>query len=164
MDKEKREPEKPKNKVKASHGRNFIPEALRRVSVQKALMLAGFSLLVSLLLTPSFVFETPFYQLGDIATQNIKAKRDFLVEDREATAKKREEAARQAAVVYDLDESVLQRVQERLGAAFQAMRDDLREAQLPNENHPERQTETALSSPERQSALEESSSRDKLLR
>ena len=90
MDKEKREPEKPKNRAKALPGRKFIPEALRRVLVQKILMLAGFSLLVSLLLTPSFVFETPFYQLGDIATQNIKAKRDFLIEDREATSKKRD--------------------------------------------------------------------------
>lgn len=164
MDKEKREPEKPKSRAKALHGRKFVPEALRRVSVQKALMLAGFSLLVSLLLTPSFVFEAPFYQLGDIATQNIKAKRDFLVEDREATSKKREEAARQAAVVYDLDESVLQRVQERLGAAFQAMRDDLREAQLPNENQPEGQAESALSSLERRPALEATDLRDELLR
>ncbi len=125
MDKEKREPEKPKNKAKAAHGKSRIPAALRQTTVQKLLILAGFSLAVSLLLTPSFVMETPFYQLGDIADQNIKAKRDFLIEDREATAKKREEAVRQAAVVYDLDETVAQRIQERLEAAFQAMRQDM---------------------------------------
>ncbi len=123
MDKEKREPDKPKNKAKAAQGKNFIPGALRKASVQKLLILTGFSLIVSLLITPSFLVETPFYQLGDIANRNIKAKRDFLVEDREATLKKREEAARQAPVVYDLDESVSQRSQERLEAAFQAMRD-----------------------------------------
>ena len=139
MDKEKREPEKPKNKTKAAQGRIFVPTVLRRPAIQKVLMLAGFTLLVSLLLTPSFVVEAPFYQLGDIATQNIKAKRDFLVEDREATAKKREEAARQAPVVYDQDETVAQRLIERLEAAFQAMRQDLPGLQPLAENRQEPQ-------------------------
>ncbi len=125
MEKEKREPEKPKSRSKTAQGKTFVPEVLRRSSVQRVLMLAGCTLLVSLLLTPSFVLESPFYQLGDIASQNVKAKRDFLVEDREATTRKREEAARQAPVVYDLDESVSQRTLARLDAAFQAMREDL---------------------------------------
>ena len=125
MDKEKREPEKPKSRAKVAPAKNFVPGVLRKTAVQKVLILAGFSLVVSLLIAPSFVVETPFYQLGDIATQNIKAKRDFLIEDREATSKKREEAARQAPIVYDLDETVSRRVQDRLEAAFRAMRDDL---------------------------------------
>jgi putative nucleotidyltransferase with HDIG domain len=125
MDKEKREPEKPKNRAKTGYGKHLIPGVLRKTAVQKPLILAGFSLIVSLLLAPSFVVETPFYQLGDIATQNIKAKREFLIEDREATSKKREEAVRQAAVVYDLDGTVSQRIQNRLEAAFEAVRGDL---------------------------------------
>ena len=144
MDKEKREPDKPKNKAKAAQGKNFIPGVLRKASVQKLLILTGFSLIVSLLITPSFLVETPFYQLGDIANRNIKAKRDFLVEDREATLKKREEAARQAPVVYDLDESVSQRNQERLEAAFQAMRDD---AQGPSPTFESQNEQQAVSSP-----------------
>ena len=123
MEREKRESERPRNKAKASRVKDRLPAVLLRTKVQKVLILAGLSLIVSSLLTPSFVTETPYYQLGDIATQNIKAKRDFLIEDREATSKKREEAARQAAVVYDLDENVLQRSEDRLQAAFQAMRD-----------------------------------------
>ncbi len=130
MDKEKREPEKPKTKARAAQGKRFIPEVLRRSKVQKLLMLAGFSLVVSLLLAPSLVTQTPLYQLGDIAPQNIKAKRDFLVEDREAIARKRDEAVRQAPVVYDLDETVSQRVQERLEAAFKMIRDDAEVQQL----------------------------------
>ncbi len=125
MDKEKREPERSKGRTRAAQGKLVVPEVLRRSSVQRVLMLAWFALLVALLLTPSFIVEAPFYQLGDIASQNIKAKRDFLVEDREATAKKREEAARQAPVVYDQDDSVAQRLIARLDAAFEAMRQDL---------------------------------------
>ena len=133
MDKEKREPEKPKSRTKAAHGKTLVPDLLRRTSVQRALMLAGLTVMVSLLITPSFVVEAPFYQLGDIATQNVKAKRDFLVEDREATVKKREEAARQAPVVYDQDDTVAQRIVERLEAAFQAMHQDLPGRQPPVE-------------------------------
>ncbi len=88
MEREKREPEKSRNKAKASRLKDLMPAVLLKTGVQKVLLLTGFSLLVSFLLTPSFVVETPFYQPGDIATQNIKAKRDFLVEDREATSEK----------------------------------------------------------------------------
>jgi putative nucleotidyltransferase with HDIG domain len=149
MEREKREPEKSKNKGKTARFKNLMPAVLLKTSVQKVLMLAGFSLLVSFLLTPSFVVETPFYQLGDIATQNIKAKRDFLIEDREAISKKREEAARQAAVVYELDDSVLQRIQERLQAAFQAMRDDTRGLRQTVENREEQQAESPAAGPVR---------------
>ena len=64
MDKEKREPEKPKSKAKAAHGKSRIPAVLRKTSVQNLLILAGFSLVVSLLLTPSFVVETPVLSTG----------------------------------------------------------------------------------------------------
>jgi putative nucleotidyltransferase with HDIG domain len=125
MDKEKREQEKQKAKAKPARTRPPVPQVLRKPSLQRFLMLAGFSLIVSLLLTPSFLVEAPDYKLGDIATQNIKAKRDFLIEDREAIAKKREEAGRQAPVVYDLDAVVFSRIQDRLEAAFQVMRKDV---------------------------------------
>jgi cyclic-di-AMP phosphodiesterase PgpH len=154
MDKEKREPEKPKNKAKAAHGKHFVPGVLRKASVQKLLMLAGISLVVSLLLTPSFVLETPVYQLGDIATQNIKAKRDFLIEDREAITKKREEAGRQAAVVYDLDESVFSRTQDRLEAAFQAMRKDVESFQYSAKNQEGQQSAPTSSNSDQPSAVD----------
>jgi cyclic-di-AMP phosphodiesterase PgpH len=147
MEREKREPEKPKIKAKVARTRDLMPAILLKARVQKALMLAMLSLVVSFLLTPSFVVETPFYQLGDIATQNIKAKRDFLIEDREASSKKREEAVRQAAVVYDLDENVLQRSQERLQAAFQAMREDTPGPRQALEKGEEQRAESSAAGP-----------------
>ena len=162
MDKEKREPEKPKSRTKAAHGKTLVPEVLRRTSVQRALMLAGCTLLVSLLLTPSFVVEAPFYQLGDIATQNVKAKRDFLVEDREATAKKREEAARQAPVVYDQDETAAQRALARLEAAFQAMREDLSGLQPSIEERQEPEASLLSSSSQKPQSSEANGGKEQL--
>jgi len=131
-----------------------MPEFLRKTSVQKVLILAGFSLVVSLLLTPSFVGETPFYQLGDIATQNIKAKRDFLIEDREAIAKKREEAGRQAPIVYDLDETILTRIQDRLEAAFQAMQKEVDGYQYALENQEGQKASPSYSGSEQAPAVD----------
>jgi len=158
MDKEKREPERPKGRARATRGKLVVPELLRRPSVQKVLMLVWFTLLVALLLTPSFIVEAPFYQLGDIASQNIKAKRDFLVEDREATAKKREEAARQAPVVYDQDDSVAQRLIARLDAAFEAMRQDL-SALTPQVEEQQEPEASLLVSPSQHPAASETDGR-----
>jgi len=127
MDKEKREPEKQRNKAKTTWSNRLCPCSLRDDCRRKALILTGLSLIISFLLTPSFTLYGPHYQLGDIADRNIKAKRDFLIEDKEATSKKREEAIRQAPAVYDVDENVAQHIQDRLEASFQLMRDYLEE-------------------------------------
>ena len=85
------------------------------------------SLIVASLLTPSFLTEHPVYHLGDIADRNIKAKRDFLIENEAETTRRRDEAVRQAPVVYDLDENIEQQAVGRLESAFQSMRENLPE-------------------------------------
>ncbi len=122
MDKEKKEPEKQKIRVKAIRTGNLLPAFPWSAPQQKVMILIGLSLVVSILLAPSFTANAPQYRLGDVADRNIKATRDSLVEDTEATSRKREEATRQAPVVYELDESVEHQVLERLAAAFEAMR------------------------------------------
>jgi cyclic-di-AMP phosphodiesterase PgpH len=126
MEKEKREPEKPKNnKPKKFWCEKYIPCLLKGPRSQKGLILVGISLILSSLLTPSFTVDSPSYQLGDVADRNIKAKQDFLIQDEEATAKKREEAARQAPIVYDLDEAAGQQIKARVEKAFRQMREAL---------------------------------------
>ncbi len=122
MEKDKREQEKLRPKARSANGRRLPPVFMRSPVHQKALLLAALSLLISLLLTPSFTFTSPHYRLGDIADRNIKAKRDFLIEDEEATRKKREEAAQQAPIVCDLYERALYDVDQRLEKAFGTMR------------------------------------------
>ncbi|MGA7877384.1 MAG: HDIG domain-containing metalloprotein [Desulfoferrobacter sp.] len=122
MSKEKRDTDKNKSKSNGLFQRKIFPIALRETSFQKGVLLVGLSFVIALLLTPSFTVNNPVYRLGDVADRNIKAKRDFLIEDEEATFSKREEAVRQAPLVYDLDESVAGDVLSKLQAAFEAMR------------------------------------------
>jgi putative nucleotidyltransferase with HDIG domain len=55
------------------------------------------------------------YLLGDVAAKDIKASHDFLVEDKELTKQRRDEAVKEALYVYDFDTTgayLTQRVQD----------------------------------------------------
>ena len=124
MDREKRESEKTaaRNKLKPGFLAKLLPCSFEEIYCRKAVLLAVVSLLIAMLITPSFTTDNPSLRLGDISDRNIKAKRDFLIEDEEATAKKREEAVRQSVIVYDLDEALSGHIAERLDNAFNSMR------------------------------------------
>jgi len=122
MEKERREGERTRHRWKRFFGKKIFPIVLRETSFHKGMLLTGLSLVIALLLTPSFTVSHPSYRLGDVADRNIKAKRDFLIEDEEATLNKLEEAVRQAPLVYDLDESTAAGIQARIRAGFETMR------------------------------------------
>jgi hypothetical protein len=123
MEKEKREPEKGRTKSRLKFLAGMIPCNLENLYCAKWLLLAALSIAISALVSPSFIVENPQYQLGDIADRNVKAKHDFLIQDEEATAKKREEAIRQSPIVYDLDEKITRNLIDKLEASFKAMRE-----------------------------------------
>ncbi|HSR69720.1 MAG TPA: HDIG domain-containing protein [Acidobacteriota bacterium] len=81
-------------------------------------------------LLAGFEFQRlPDYQAGDIADRTIKALHDFTVEDTLATAEKRQRAARNVSVVFDLDLRVNERLAEELRNGFQRGREILRKAE-----------------------------------
>lgn len=128
MDKDNRELEKYKNKTKSTPQKRFLSYFSRSIPpYRKELALFGVSMLVALLITPSFTVRMPHYELGDVANHNIKAKRDFLIEDEEATNKKREEAAEASPVIYDLDEKIALDVTQKLITVFETIRKSLEE-------------------------------------
>src|SRR3990172_10615720 len=71
--------------------------------LHKWLILAVSSFLLTILLTPQVRFKHPEYKAGDIASSNIKADRDFLVEKKAATEQKRLEASNEVTSIYDYD-------------------------------------------------------------
>jgi len=62
--------------------------------------------------------------LGQPSPRTIRADRDYDIEDREATARRRVEAAAAARPVYDHDEGAPEEAAARIHAAFQLMRDE----------------------------------------
>jgi putative nucleotidyltransferase with HDIG domain len=89
---------------------------------QKVLLLAGFSLILGVLVTPHYIVLPADFRVGDVAEYDIKAVHDFLVTDEAATQRKKDETARESLAVYDLDEQTVENLRQRLGAVFTPLR------------------------------------------
>lgn len=64
------------------------------------------SIALSIILAPNLYNSNPEYRHGMIAQENIKADRDFLVEDANSTRQKRNEAAVNTRPIYDYDAEI----------------------------------------------------------
>ncbi|MDT8318200.1 MAG: HDIG domain-containing protein [bacterium] len=114
-------------KDNAPIGLNLVEFLAQRAIWQKRMLLLVVSLLAALIISPRITSLTYNYVVGDIARKNIKAPRDFLVEDAASTAVKREEASLTSLTVYDFDDGTSKDVQGRLSRTFSLMRQYLAE-------------------------------------
>ena len=80
------------------------------------------SLFIAIILYPNLVIPPKHYQLGDIAESDIKAKRDFLVEDVATTESYRQEAREKVPPVYNFEEQVWLNLKTRIQKSFAQMR------------------------------------------
>ena len=85
-------------------------------------LLFGTSLLIALLLFPKLLVTVPRYQAGDVVQKDIKSPKDFLIEDKEATQRKREEAAQSTLSIYDHDDGLSDKLANSITQAFEHMR------------------------------------------
>ncbi len=85
-------------------------------------ILVLFIILFIIILYPSLVITQHRYILGDVVERDIKASRDFFIEDRMATEKNRQQAMADVLTVYDLDANLAQALTRNVKQAF----DDLR--------------------------------------
>lgn len=88
----------------------------------KIALLVALSLAITLILAPRPQKTFDEYQVGDIAREDIRAIKNFLVEDVETSAKRRKEILAGVPPVFDLDEQAAGRIQERLHNALRFMR------------------------------------------
>ena len=124
--------------------KNRLPRSLTRKNAPpfghqnlwRLALLLGTSLLLALVLSPRTFESLGKYRVGDVARENVKATGDFLVEDVETMAKKQREMTGQMPPVFDLEEQMAQKVQQRLQQAIDFMR---RVAQEPPKAFPEPQ-------------------------
>ena len=85
-------------------------------------LLLVLSLLLALILSPRISQPQRQYLVGDIARENVKAIGEFLVEDVETTAQRQQELLTQMPPVFDLQEQLAEKVQQRLQKAMDYMR------------------------------------------
>jgi hypothetical protein len=88
-------------------------------------------LLLAIILAPELHFSSPKYILGSIASENIKADRDLLVEDQESTKQKKFDAGENVKSIYDYDSNVAGNIKNKLARAFNAV-EEFRQS-LPKE-------------------------------
>ncbi len=93
-------------------GTNLLDSVIRRFSNPQTARRNRFILLVitavilTVLILPSRHFSSFSFKAGDIATSDIRATQDYLVEDHALTEQRRKEAASNAPVIYNQSDRV----------------------------------------------------------
>jgi len=107
-----------------------VSALLKSGQIFPLLILAAVTILFLIIQYPTLVTSRHIYEFGDVAESDIKAPKDFFVEDMEATAAKRRQTIATVLTVYDHDVSrspkMAQIVQQFFGscrAVFEADRE-----------------------------------------
>jgi cyclic-di-AMP phosphodiesterase PgpH len=95
-------------------------------------ILVSITLLFTFFQTPEHQQITFSYEIGDVAQRDIKSNRDLLVEDREVSEERRNQAKELVRIVYDLDTNLLPQILADVEAAMQIGRTLFE----PDKNHP----------------------------
>jgi putative nucleotidyltransferase with HDIG domain len=93
------------------------------------------TLLLTVLLFPNLVVTRHRYRLGDVAERDIKAPRDFFIEDQPATEANRRLAVQSVLTVYDYDAELGKKLGARVIQTFAEMR--AANIQAPKSVHPQ---------------------------
>jgi len=91
--------------------------------IQRILLFIFFVIIMSFILAPRSRVPSVHYTVGDFATKDIKATRDYLIVDKDATEQKQIEAVADVYPVYDVDVASLVSLFDRVDSAFKHMRD-----------------------------------------
>ena len=115
-----------KERTPSSSGRKKRDEPLVwfRPEAKRWYILLSLSMIISILLFPSILTPPKAYELGDVADRDIKASREFLVENSALTEQDRQEAVRTVLSVYDFDPTATD-VVSKIKEVFQAGREFL---------------------------------------
>ncbi len=88
----------------------------------RLIVLIAVTALFTLILYPNLMVTKLAYSVGDVAEKDIKAPKDFLVEDQTATEIKRQQAVQDVLTVYDYDTDLVNRLVQMVNGTFADMR------------------------------------------
>jgi len=104
-------------------------EKIKNPSNQKWFLGIGTALILTFLLSPSLQLHLKRYQIGDIATKEIKSHQDLLIEDPRSTQEKKEDAEQSVFSVYDYDPGILNDAEKRIRTAFTSFSDSIKKGE-----------------------------------
>ena len=112
-------------------------ESVRRLFIESRrfrwYLLLAVTAIFLFILYPHLVVNRPFYELGDVAEKNIKAPKDFLIEDQAATEANRERAVENVLTVYDYDKALTPALNKRIETLFAEWRKIIEDSRQPQE-------------------------------
>ncbi len=98
-----------------------------RKNLVAQVMLVVICLIVTGLVAIDLRESVTIYAIGSVASKDIKAKRDFLIEDPVATQKNKEKALSQAPLVFDVDANAPSRARKGIHRVFSIIREAQKE-------------------------------------
>ena len=117
-----------------------LVSVLEHTGPVKWLLLILVMTVFTMILYPNTIIRRHDYSLGDVAERDIKAQRDFLVEDQAGTEKKRRQAAESVLTVYDYNTALLDTIRNNVDNAFSMMQeagpDTVENTPAPEETNP----------------------------
>ncbi len=108
-------------------GANLLDSVVRRFSNpqtarrNRSILLVITALILTFLVLPSQNFSSLSYKAGDIATSDIRAPQDYLVEDYALTEQRRREAGTNAPIIYNLSDRIPTYIAGKLEQALAAI-------------------------------------------
>ncbi len=90
-------------------------------------ILFAITLIFTIILYPSLLIKKHIYELGDIAEHDIKAPREFFIEDPEATDSNRQRAVEGVLTLYDYDSELATSLNVGVKQAFADLRSVIKE-------------------------------------
>ena len=90
---------------RSSKGQSFLASITESLDVryQRHLLMFLLALVLTFIIIPKGGFTPGYYNIGDIASRDVKAPRELLIPDEKLTEKKRVEAEEAVLPVYDFD-------------------------------------------------------------
>ncbi len=95
-------------------------------------ILIGLAVIFTFLLYPKLVIKKHTYKVGDVATLDIKAAKDFLIEDEDATEASRKQAVANVLTVYDHNVTLSAKINRKVQKAFDDLRATLKTTPPPD--------------------------------
>ena len=105
----------------------IIPPLFKNLSFQRCVIVVGLCLALTFFLSPQLDFGVPEYKVGSIAIKDVKADRDFLVEDRASTEQKKTDALKEVPPIYDYDKKMPAKIGISLSGIFLHAEKELQE-------------------------------------
>ncbi len=93
----------------------------------KWLLLGVITLTVTVSIYPSLIVKQHAYLLGDVVDADVKAPKDFLFEEKEATESNVQAAVEAVRTVYDHDTTLAKELTRKVNNAFETMQETIQE-------------------------------------